>query len=203
MSVKKAIASRTSTRDFIKGREIKPKQLESILVAGQLAPNGMGLEAWHFYVFDEQNKDELMYACSSQEMIGDSSVCIIITAPTEYEFKHNRAFYARHLVKKGVSEAKADFYINAVIERGATNYLREQSFFAASQMVLQAEELGIDSCIVGGYNRHAVEEVIGVDSVKTQAVLVIAFGFGKDKAEKKSNKRQLSEIVTYVRKEEE
>ncbi len=197
MSVKKAIESRYSVRNFNKDKKINDNKLETILNAGRLAPNGFGLEAWHFHVI-LGDKYEIMDACASQKQVGEAPVVIVVTVPTDKTFIHERAIYSRFLSSKGIAEEKADYYINALIERGSENYLREQAFFAVSQMVLQAQELKIGSCVVGGYNKADVEKVIGVDSEKNHAVLVLCLGYAKEVSQNNKNKRTLKEITTFI-----
>lgn len=196
MSVKKILENRVSASSFL-SKEVKDRQVVTILNAGCLAPNAIGLEAWNFYVITD-DKSKLQKAFNRHELINQSAFCVIITAPTIECFKQERVIYQKRLAKKGIELEKATFYIDVIIKQKNVNYLREQTIFAANSMILQAEELGIQSTILGGYNTTDIASVIGVDESRHQICSVIAFGYADNLSSNSRNIRDFKEVVAYV-----
>lgn len=90
-----------------------------------------------------------------------------------------------------------DGYIDTISFKG-TQYYREQLMFAASQMVLQATELGIGSVVVGGYSPADIASVLGIDTEKYEVGLLISFGYPKPGEVKPRVIRDYDDVVTHI-----
>lgn len=84
------------------------------------------------------------------------------------------------------------------ILKDPTSYYREQGFIAATQMVLQATELGIGTVMMGGFNPDAVAEVLNVDTSKYQVALMVALGYSTDTEPKKRVLRPYETVVEKI-----
>lgn len=195
MNVEQAVKSRISVRSFDPTKKVSKEDIEKILDAGRLAPNGLGFEAWTFTVV-ESKLPELMEASMNQKHVADASFAIVLSAPTQEFLENNTEVLAKQLRAVGYDEARVEGSLRFLGENKG-QYVREQTFFAAAQMMLQAAGLGIGSNALGGYVNDAVCAVINVDPKDEQVTLVIPFGYELNETPH-LKKKPLSEIVRYI-----
>lgn len=60
-------------------------------------------------------------------------------------------------------------------------------------MSLAAKNIGIDSCILGGFDRDRLDEYIKLDNFSTALVLVL--GYTQDDSRRKKNRLDFSDVV--------
>ncbi len=198
MTVKQAVDTRRSTRYYQTDKKISNEDMKIITDAGRKAPNGLALEAWKFVVLSG-DFSKIAEATYGQPHIQDAShVVALVNYKHEYVQQHPEVI-TDLLVEKGLTAEKAAGYMDMLESRGgATQYYREQTFFAASQMVLQAAGLGIGSVVVGGFNPQALAEVIGLDTDKYQISLVVDFGYAIEADVKPRTLRAEEDVVSYI-----
>lgn len=198
MTVKQAVETRRSTRYYQTDKKISKEDIKIIIDAGRKAPNGFALEAWKFIVLSG-DFSKIAAATYGQPHIQDAShVVALINYKHEY-VKQSPQVITDLLVSKGLTPEKADAYLETLESRGnATQYYREQTFFAASQMVLQAAGLGIGSVVVGGFNPQAMAEAIGLDADKYEVSLVVDFGYAVETEVKPRTLRDIEDVVSYI-----
>lgn len=143
-----------SVREF-KQRDIPESTLTRILEAGCWAPSAGNLQPWYFYVVKNQEvKNRLAEACFKQEQVKDSPVSIVILADPA---KSNESYG----------------------ERGAQLYCIQDTAIAASNMILAAYGLGIDSCWVGGFDEVAVQQIVEA-APRLRAVAILCLGYSNE-----------------------
>lgn len=198
MTVKQAVEARRSTRYYQTDKKISNQDMKIILDAGRKAPNGLALEAWKFIVLTG-DFSKIAQATFGQPHIQDAShVVAVVNYKHEY-VKANPEVLGDLLLSKGFTQERVDGYFDMLETRGgATQYYREQTFFAASQMVLQAAGLGIGSVVVGGFDPQALAEAIGLDTDKFQISLVIDFGYATLGDVKPRVLRAEEDVVSYI-----
>lgn len=196
MNVQEAIKNRKSVRAYT-SEKVNRLDIMTILEAGRLAPNGFGFEAWNFHVV-ENKLEQLMAASMNQPQVGASSFSIVITSPSQSYLEDNVHILKDKLAKIGYPEERIE-PVMAYLGDNKGAYVREQTFFAASQMVLQAEELGISSNIMGGFDNDAVLTVLDLNKEEEVATLVISFGYEDTNAPSypKAKKKRLEQISFF------
>lgn len=196
MTVKQAVESRRSTRYYQTDKKISNEDMQVIIDAGRKAPNGLALEAWKFIVLTG-DFSKIAEATFGQPHIQDAShVVALVNYKQEYVDAHPEVI-SDLLLAKGFAKDKIDGYLSMLESRG-TQYYREQTFFAASQMVLQAAGLGVGSVVVGGFNPQAMAEAIGLDTDKFQVSLVVDFGYAIEEEVKPRTLRPEEDVVSYI-----
>lgn len=177
MTVKETINKRYSARYFDKSKEIKEEDLNVILEAGQKAPSGFGSEPWKF-VLIKGKRNMIFEAMNEQQASIDASELIAFLYVKEAYIKNNPQFIDKYK-QSGFDEDKVTMYRQRIeqIVVNRPNYFREQTFFAVSQMVLQATELGIDTLIMGGFKEALLLEKLGLDANLYGISVVVAFGY--------------------------
>ena len=73
----------------------------------------------------------------------------------------------------------------------------EQCMIAATNMMNAAASLGIDSCPIEGFDRHALNEILGLDESEQRVAIVVPFGYRLNPQPEKL-RRQRSEVVTWI-----
>lgn len=186
MTVKEAIEKRYSTRYLDPNKKINDKDMELIISAGQKAPSGLATEPWKFVVVngDTSKLSEAMY---HQPVVANAShIVAILTYKSEYTTQHPEIFIEKYKAS-GFPQEQIVRTMDRIENQlpNPTQYFREQGFIAATQMVLQATELGIGSVIIGGYNPSAVADLLNIDTNKFQVALMVVFGYSTDTETKK------------------
>lgn len=196
MTVKQAVDSRRSTRYYDLDKKVSKEDMDIILDAGRKAPNGLALEAWKFIVLTG-DFSKIAEATYGQPHIQDAShVVALVNYKHEY-IMSNPEVITDLLVSKGFTQDKAENYLTILDARG-TQYYREQTMFAASQMSLQAAGLEIGSVIVGGFDALAMAKAIGLDTDKFEVALVVDFGYPKQMETKARVLRNREDVVEYI-----
>lgn len=196
MTVKQAVDTRRSTRYYQLDKKISSEDLQVIIDAGRKAPNGLALEAWKFVVLTG-DFSKLGEATYGQPHVQDASHVIALVNYKQEYVSANPEVVTDLLLSKGFPQARIDGYMPMLEARG-TQYYREQTMFAASQMVLQAAGLGIGSVVVGGFDPAKVAEVIGLDTDKFEVSLVVDFGYAVEGEVKPRILRDIDEVVSYI-----
>lgn len=134
------ISSRKSVRKYTE-KQIPDADLRKILEAGRLAPSWMNVQCWKFILIKSQeNKDLLSELSIGQQQVKNASALIVCIADT-----------------KAWQEAKITEIQNPALnpalqcENGILIRSMEQVIYPVSYMMLEAESLGISSCIIGAF----------------------------------------------------
>lgn len=196
MTVQEAVNTRRSTRYYQLDKKISSEDMKSITDAGRKAPNGLGIEAWKFVVLSG-DFSKIADATYNQQHIQDAShVVALVNYKHEY-ITENPNVITDLLQLKGMPQEQITGYMSMLQTKG-TSYYREQTFFAASQMVLQATGLGIGSVVVGGFDQQKMASVIGLDQDKFEVSLVVDFGYPISTDVQPRTIRAEEEVVSYI-----
>ncbi len=196
MTVKEAINTRYSTRNYVPNAEIADEVKDIILDAGYKAPNGLAIEPWKFLLI-EGKKEDVASACYGQKHVSDSSFMVaLLNYKHEYVVEHPEVFTVK-LEKSGLREDQISMYLGMLESRG-TQYYREQLMFASAQMALQATELEVGSVVIGGFDAVKMAEVLNVDTEKFEVGLMMSFGKNADTEMKNRIRRDRSEVIEKI-----
>ena len=142
------IKSRKSVRQYSE-KHIPDEDLRKVLEAGWLAPSWMNVQSWKFIlVKSEENKALLSKLSIGQAHVKNADALIVCIADTN-----------------AWEEAKITHIKNPALnpalqgENGILIRTMEQVIYPISYMMLEAESLGIRSCIIGALGN----EITGVE----------------------------------------
>lgn len=76
-------------------------------------------------------------------------------------------------------------------------WANSQCMFLALNMMNAAAFKGIDSCAIAGFEREAVEEILGIDTKKQRLSLMVPFGYRLNEQPPKY-RRNLGDIVKFI-----
>lgn len=140
------ISTRKSVRNYNE-KHIPDEDLRKILEAGRLAPSWMNVQSWKFIlVKSQENKDLLSELSIGQQQVKNADALIICVADT-----------------KSWEEAKISAIqnpaLNPALQRKDGILIRtlEQVVYPTSYMMLEANSLGIGTCIIGALGSEITE----------------------------------------------
>lgn len=151
----KEIKNRMSVRQF-SDKKIPKEALTEILEAGRLAPSWMNVQPWKFIIAESDRHKRLLSQCANfQKQIAAASHVILILGDFS---AWNNTNFSKILLQKGMSHDSIEHILSDSGYNPAQNSnailiarTMEQCSYAISFMNLQAQSLGIDSCIIGAF----------------------------------------------------
>lgn len=187
------IKSRKSVRNYSE-KEISDEDLKKILEAGRLAPSWMNVQSWKFILIKSQeNKDLLSKLAIGQQQVKNAKALIVCIADLN-----------------AWEEAKITHIKNPALnpalqcENGLLIRTMEQVIYPVSYMMLEAESLGISSCIIGAFG----SEITGIEQetykeVKQKLGLgdkqiistIITLGYEAEHTETTKKRKEFDEVV--------
>ena len=134
------ISNRKSVRSY-SDKNISDADLKKILEAGRLAPSWMNVQSWKFIVVKSQeNKDLLSELSIGQQHVKNAAALIVCVADTN-AWKDAKITDIQNPALNPALQCA-----NGIVIRSL-----EQVIYPVSYMMLEAENLGISSCIIGAF----------------------------------------------------
>jgi nitroreductase len=166
MDVLTALRERRSIRAF-QNKQVEEEKLNRVLEAARLSPSANNRQEWKFIVVkDYELRQKLMEAAKGRKFVGEAPV-IIVACGTECE---------------------------KIMSGGQPAYTVDLSI-AMAYMILEAQELGLGTCWLGGYYEDQVKEILGIPE-HVRVVAMTPLGYPAENPEPKPRKA-LEEIVCY------
>lgn len=202
----KALDFRHACKLFDEKRKIPKEELHTILEAGRLSPSSFGMEAWKFLVVqNEELKAKLRPACWDQVQITSCSDLVIILVninEAKPESGHPEKMFSRREMPAEQKAFYLDIYASHLADTLSSDknilvWTARQAYIAASNMMTAAASMGIDSCPIEGFDKEAVEAILGLDTSKQQLALILPFGY---RANEQSTqlRRSFDDIIEFI-----
>jgi len=162
------IEKRQSVRKY-SNKHIPNEDLKKILKAGYLAPSWMNSQPWKFILVKNPETKKMLseLACFQPHVAAADAVIVCVADINGW----SREEFGEVLKARGMNEQGLDtifsnsmFYPPLLGEERALLRTVEQVTYAVSYMMLEAKDLGVDSCIIGAISSKAT--VIKEDIVK-------------------------------------
>ena len=191
------IQTRKSVRQY-SDKHISDEDLRKILEAGRLAPSWMNVQSWKFIVVKSQeNKDILSKLALGQAHVKNADALILCVA----DMNAWEEAKITHIKNPALNPALQG-------ENGMLVRTMEQLVYPISYMMLEAESLGITSCIVGafgneftGVEQETYQEVRKILGLKDNQILstIITLGYEIEKTQTVKKRKEFDEVV-YLEK---
>ena len=170
---------RHACKRFDPNRAVPADDVETILEAGRLAPSAFGLEHWRFILTrNRQRIRALEKACFGQPQVGTAAAVIAILARV-----HDLAPDAPHVARQVLAMSEpdrrwmGDYYGDFFRATDIAAWSVGQCMIAASQMMIAAAMLGVDSCPIGGFEEGGVRAALGIEANGTSVALILSIGY--------------------------
>ncbi len=201
---------RFACKIFDKTRQIPCDMLDSILESGRLSPSSFGLEPTRIILLkSDEMKNKVKDACWGQDQISDASQTIIFTSlkidmlpKTNYVFNkfarrvktiEDISYYAN--VRYGERKLETLGYTIDYEKLGL--WSAHQAYIMATTMMNHAAFLGIDSCMIEGFDKKHLESVLGLDTFKEQVTLLLCLGY-RNMPQSKRLRMSIDELVKII-----
>lgn len=205
-----AMQSRFACKVFDTTKQIPDDEFLAILESGRLAPSSFGLEPTRMIlVRSAEMKEQIKQACWGQSQITDASETIIYTSlkadmlpHTNYILdKFSRRLKSpdeiKHYAQERYGRRKLETLgYTADIEKLGL-WSAHQAYIMATTMMNHAAFLGIDSCMIEGFDKNMIESVLNIDTFKEQVTLLLCLGY-KNMAQGKRLRMSLDELVQTI-----
>lgn len=199
------VAMRHACKEFDESKKIPAEQFEEILQVGYAAPSSFGMEPTRLVVVrDPKAREEIRALCWDQRQITTASELVLFkTLKTDLLAHTNyvqNAFARKQKTPEQV-EAYKKRYSGYLAARGYDDYTigywaALQSYIIATSMMDYASYLGIDTCMIEGFEKPELESYFGLDKEQEQITLLLAFGY-RIKPQSKRYRIDFSEFVQY------
>ena len=196
---------RHACKIFDESKKIGAGEFDFILEAGRLSPSSTGLEQWDFLVVQNKELREKIKAVSwNQVQITSCSHLVVILAKIK-EVKVGSSYIDKMIARRADKNieaiaARQKFFLLSNFKNDdelTFQWSHEQCMIAATNMMNAAASLGIDSCPIEGFDRHALNEILGLDESEQRVAIVVPFGYRLNPQPEKL-RRQRSEVVTWI-----
>ncbi len=199
---------RHACKIFDESKKISAGEFDFILEAGRLSPSSTGLEQWDFLVVQNKELREKIKAVSwNQAQITSCSHLVVILAKIK-EIKVGSSYIDKMIARRADKNieaiaARQKFYNDFLLSNFKNDdeltfqWSHEQCMIAATNMMNAAASLGIDSCPIEGFDRHALNEILGLDESEKRVAIVVPFGYRLNPQPEKL-RRQRAEVVTWI-----
>jgi len=206
------IQNRKSVRDY-QEKQISKDDLKKILSAGHLAPSWMNSQPWKFICVQNQETKDLLSELSGYQSQVKNAPAVIVCVADKGAWEKEE--FSKVLLGLGIPETAIEKILTKPILYPAILgddkvLLRsvEQVTYAVAFMMLQAKELGIDSCVIGAISNEATvikpeifEKVNKALNLNENQVLITMLTLGYAKNEEKPNKtRKDFDKIVYFEK---
>ena len=196
---------RHACKIFDESKKIGAGEFDFILEAGRLSPSSTGLEQWDFLVVQNKELREKIKAVSwNQVQITSCSHLVVILAKVK-EIKFGSNYVDKMIARRADKDpeaiaARQKFFLLSNFKNDdelTFQWSHEQCMIAATNMMNAAASLGIDSCPMEGFDRHALNEILGLDESEKRVAIVVPFGYRLNPQPEKL-RRQRAEVVTWI-----
>lgn len=186
-------------------KKISDRDLRFILESGVLSPSSKGFEPWKFVVLSkkEQN-EELSKLCWNQQNVATASHNIIILARTDLQSKDE---FLQKQIRRFTGSSEENFQrVLATYTHSSTDkmdkqelyhYAQLQCYLALMQMSLAAMSKGIDSCMIGGFEKEKVDEFLKL-KYPFETAVILSLGYKANEPKYAKVRLKFEEVVEYL-----
>lgn len=195
----KIMQERASIRSFTKDK-IKLDDLKYILECARLSPSSLGLEPWKFLVIqNEKEKEEISKIANNQNHVKDCAALIVVLARADF-----KEYFETKLRKRNLNEEELNkriqtykpFLENMTLEQSFA-YAREQTHIALANILNAANDLDIQSCTIGGFDKDKINKYFKLNTDNFRVAIMVALGYTKDNLTKEKSRFDFDDVVEF------
>ncbi|EAH9176211.1 NAD(P)H-dependent oxidoreductase [Campylobacter coli] len=189
-------------------KKISEEDLHFILESGILAPSSHGFEPWKFVVLEQKEHNlKLSTLCYNQQNVASASHNIILLARKDLQSKDE---FAQKQIRRFAGSKEENFQkilkiythdTDAMDEKELYHFAQLQCYLAMMQMSLAAMSLGIDSCMIGGYEKDKVDDFLKLEYPFETAV-ILSLGYQAHEPKYPTQRLKFDEVVEFYKEEQ-
>lgn len=179
-----ALQQRYCTKVFKKNTTIDKKKVDALLNSLTLAPTSINSQAWHlFAISDPAEKARLAEASwpNNQGKYKDGAYLFIFCAKTDFSQEDLLELEALTANIRGVEVnqervAMLTDYLAGMPSDECQEWLIRQVYIVLGQFLTSCALLGIDSCPIEGFDKKAMDELLGLKEKGLTSVVSAVIG---------------------------
>lgn len=154
-----------------------------------------------FVLNDRQ--EELSKLCFNQQNVATASHNIILVARKDLQEKDA---FARSQIRRFSGSSEENFQrilqiythkTNQMSDKELYEYAKLQCYLALMQMSLAAISIGVDSCMIGGFEKEKVDAFLKLKEPFESAV-ILSLGYKKNEPKYAKIRLKFDEVVEYL-----
>lgn len=207
MDFKDLISKRRACKLF-NDKKISQTDLRFVLESGILAPSSHGFEPRKFVVLSEKEDNlKLAHLCFNQENVASASHNIILLARKDLQSKDE---FTQKQIRRISGSSEENFQkilelytykTNAMNDKELYHFAKLQCYIALNQMALAAMSLGIDSCMIGGFEKEKVDEFLSLKHPFETAV-ILSLGYKAKGPKYRAQRLKFDEVVEFYKEKQ-
>ena len=208
MDIIESLQWRYATKKFDPNKSVSPKDLQTILEAGNLAATSYGLQPVEFVVVsDPELRQQLVPFSYNQPQVGQASHVIVIAVRTDVDADFIRANTKLTEQVRGLEEGQLDDYAKQMIgaitsmdDEKQLIWAQKQSYIVLANLMAACASLKIDSCPMEGFVPAEYDRLLDLESKNLHASVVLPVGYRADDDEQQSFakvRKPLEEMTHY------
>jgi nitroreductase len=161
VNVDTAIQNRRAVKHFDPDHKITKKTRDKLLSTGLLFPTAFNIKNWHFVVIDDPEQRKRVREVSwDQPAVTEASLLIILC--TDLQAWRKECLHCWHPSQQSFN----DFYVptSSSTYSGLDQMQRDEVMrscgIVAQTLMLAAQAMGYDSCLMGGFDDDAIGDLI-------------------------------------------
>lgn len=191
MEFKQLVVERYASRNFT-GKKIEDEKMGQLKEMVEMTPSAFNIQPWKIKVItDSKLKEQLApLAFGGRTQIPTCSHLLVLCANTDWEIMINaniEGMRNAHVPEDGIKNYQAA--LNGLFGRISPEQRLVESqknvYLMAASVVYGARSLGIDSCIIQGFDAAGFSKALGLPS-SFVPTLLITLGYAADRSTPKS-----------------
>ncbi|AOA57088.1 nitroreductase family protein [Acinetobacter larvae] len=201
-SLKNIINTRISVNSFQPNRPLKDEVITSLVDLATKSPSAYNLQNWRFIaVRSESAKIRLQAAAFGQDKILNCSVNFIICGTLEAH-KQLRSALQPSLEANIMEQKVVDAWVTQIASHEGNFILQRDeairsASLAAMSLMLSAQDIGLGTCAIGGFDGTQVAYEFGLNSTEIP-VLIVAVGYATSNNWPQKPRKPLSKVLTII-----
>lgn len=200
MNIKEIMQNRFACRTY-KDEKLSDELVKSIIQTAILSPSSLDMQPWQIYAISSKDKlEKLSKICLNQSHVSTCSHALVIA--THVDLRSNDKFFKDFIDAK--DEKSRNWYLgflngrfDKMSDEQIYAYGSNQCYMLSANLVNIAFDAGVKSCIIGGFDRVACDEFLGLDN-SIKSVLVITFGLS-DEVAKQKHRRDINSVLEILK----
>ena len=184
MDIIEALNWRYAVKQFDPTRKLTYEQLDRITEALRLTATSMGMQLMHFFVVENHElKKEMRKVSFGQSQVEDASHMIVMCRRAEVLQSDIEDIIEAAVTSKKASREELKGYqtmISSTItmeESMRNNWMDNQVYIALGNLMTVCAAEQIDACPMEGFNKNALDELLGLPEKGWNAVVMCAIGY--------------------------
>lgn len=185
MSLIEKLNWRYATKKFDPTKKLTSEQLDTLLMAVQLAPSSYGLQSYKVLVVeDTEIRKQRREAAMGQAQLTDASQVIVFASDTVIDEPLVNKYIDNIAETRNINREHLEGFEQAMV--GTVNHLAEdqkiawshkQAYIALGVLLTAAADMGIDACPMEGFESGKFDQILGLKDKGLTVSVIATIGF--------------------------